>query len=405
MSEVRSSKLETGLSSSDDPVEVEEDTAASGLWQIKAFHDLGEACVLDVDTLSRFPVHPFIMEHLGHFNISLGQLMPNLWRIVVHCMEIWLAVTEGDMIKVDELIYLYRLKESKEHGDEWKTPFDEVWGDLSRLLRRLRAPSLGASSFLLVLRLSSIFIYSVIANLTVYFHAIERRPKLRYRKRIEAAIMYAKAIDDLVDPRTLALYCLGPELSTYKKSRVADKGKEKADSRSSSVWDDTALALARAQEVFSIEKMSIFYGIPTNEVMGQHVRKLVQVLGESLHLTSEFLIHEAKVSLATSRVEALEAENYKMKKDLISAMDEANIIKEKAKVMGDDLKVESWYYKGFELLRRYLVKHPSRADLESLDLEEVDWEMSVDEASQSAAPVGDTSRDANLPSLDNTAAA
>ena len=42
--------------------------------------------------------------------------MPNLWRIVVSCMGIWLASTDKDMIRVDELVYLYRLKESKEHG-------------------------------------------------------------------------------------------------------------------------------------------------------------------------------------------------------------------------------------------------------------------------------------------------
>jgi len=41
----------------------------------------------------------------------------------------------------------------------------------------------------------------------------------------------------------------------------------------------------------------------------------------------------------------------------------------------------SWYYKGFELLRRYFVKHPTRVDLENLDLEEVDKEMAADEAS------------------------
>ena len=62
----------------------------------------------------RFPVHPFIMELLGHFDIVPGQLMPNSWRIVVSCMEIWLAATKGDMIKVDELVYLYHLKKSKE---------------------------------------------------------------------------------------------------------------------------------------------------------------------------------------------------------------------------------------------------------------------------------------------------
>ena len=41
-----------------------------------------------------------------------------------------------------------------------------------------------------------------------------------------------------------------------------------------------------------------------------------------------------------SRVKALELENSKLKKDLISAMDEANTINEKVKVLGDDLKAE-----------------------------------------------------------------
>ena len=40
----------------------------------------------------------------------------------------------------------------------------------------------------------------------------------------------------------------------------------------------------------------------------------------------------------------------------------------------------SSYFKGFELLRRYFIKHPSGVDLEKLDLEEVDKEMAADEA-------------------------
>ena len=35
----------------------------------------------------RFPVHPFIMELLNHFNIAPGKLIPNSWRIVISCME------------------------------------------------------------------------------------------------------------------------------------------------------------------------------------------------------------------------------------------------------------------------------------------------------------------------------
>ena len=64
------------------------------------------------------------------------------------------------------------------------------------------------------------------------------------------------------------------------------------------------------------------------------------MLGESLHITSEYLTQEAKVTSAMSKVEASEAENSKLKKDLIVAMDEANTIKEKAKTLGDDLRAE-----------------------------------------------------------------
>ena len=46
----------------------------------------------------------------------------------------------------------------------------------------------------------------------------------------------------------------------------------------------------------------------------------------------------------------------------------------------------SWYSKGFELLRRYLVKHPTGVDLQNLDLEVVDQEMATDEAAQSSTP-------------------
>ena len=41
-----------------------------------------------------------------------------------------------------------------------------------------------------------------------------------------------------------------------------------------------------------------------------------------------------------SRVKALEVENSKLKKDLIVAIEEVNAMKEKLKVMGDDLKAE-----------------------------------------------------------------
>jgi len=54
----------------------------------------------------------------------------------------------------------------------------------------------------------------------------------------------------------------------------------------------------------------------------------------------EYLSHEAKVVPVGSKVEVLEAENAKLRRELIFAMDEANIAKEKAKALADDLRVE-----------------------------------------------------------------
>ena len=70
------------------------------------------------------------------------------------------------------------------------------------------------------------------------------------------------------------------------------------------------------------------------------VRSSFQVLWESIHITLEYVSQEANVTSAMSWVEALEAENSKLKKDLISAMDEANTVKEKVKVLRDDLRAE-----------------------------------------------------------------
>ena len=136
------------------------------------------------------------------------------------------------------------------------------------------------------------------------------------------------------------------------------------------------------------------------------------MLGESLHITTKYLTQEAKVASLTSKMEDMEAETSKLKQSLIDSMGEVNTLKEKVKALSDDLRAEhqltlekdeqllgvkeslktiaarsieafettdeynsvffSWYFKGFELLRRYLVKHPSSVDMGKLDLEEVD---------------------------------
>ena len=52
MSEVRSSDLETRLSSSGDPAEG--DTAISGPREVRAFYALREVCGMDTETVNRF---------------------------------------------------------------------------------------------------------------------------------------------------------------------------------------------------------------------------------------------------------------------------------------------------------------------------------------------------------------
>ena len=41
-----------------------------------------------------------------------------------------------------------------------------------------------------------------------------------------------------------------------------------------------------------------------------------------------------------------------------------------------------WYFKGFELLRRYLIKHGPEMDLEDLDFKAIDKVIEADEAMQ-----------------------
>ena len=123
-------------------------------------------------------------------------------------------------------------------------------------------------------------------------------------------------------------------------------------------------------------------------------------------------------------------------------MNDANLAKEKLKTLAEELRVEqeltkekdeqlavarerakrlaakaiegfqqteeyntvlfNWYFKGFELLGRYFIKHPFGVDLEKLDLEEVDKEMAANEAAQSSA--AETDAHENAPETDSAAA-
>ena len=52
-----------------------------------------------------------------------------------------------------------------------------------------------------------------------------------------------------------------------------------------------------------------------------------------MHITFQYLASEEKTVMATSKVEALEAEALGLRKDLIMAMDDSNLSKEKIKTL------------------------------------------------------------------------
>ena len=52
-----------------------------------------------------------------------------------------------------------------------------------------------------------------------------------------------------------------------------------------------------------------------------------------------------------------------------------------------------WYFKGFELQRRYLIKHGLETDLEDLDFEAIDKEIEADEEVQAAQAAASASED------------
>ena len=70
------------------------------------------------------------------------------------------------------------------------------------------------------------------------------------------------------------------------------------------------------------------------------LESLVQVIGESLRLTTNYLENEEKLVVVNYKLESIKAESSKLRKDLIEAMDEINRAKEKIKELNEALKVE-----------------------------------------------------------------
>ena len=79
--------------------------------------------------------------------------------------------------------------------------------------------------------------------------------------------------------RTVSLTTSVKEIPTpsSKRSCLTVMEKEKADSSSSTVWDDEGLAMEKAYGVVTVKDLKAFSGVPFNVVANQHVHKLVQV--------------------------------------------------------------------------------------------------------------------------------
>ena len=138
--DVRLSELETGLSSNAKSLGEEADTTVSKLSLSSSslsLHALSESCFLKEKHLKgfrkrfqfpkgtvlrlprpsekactfahgkvcfcraafrcdlHFPLHPFIMKLLFHFQIAPSQLVPNTWRTIVSCMSIGCLPVKG----------------------------------------------------------------------------------------------------------------------------------------------------------------------------------------------------------------------------------------------------------------------------------------------------------------------
>ena len=235
------------------------------------------------------------------------------------------------------------------------------------------------------------------------------------------------------------------EMTTFSPPTTHSKGKAKVGK---SVWDDLATALGRAHNVITDDELKGFSSIPSHELVSLYILKLVQVfysmflhyiikflhllnitnlsfsfqvLGESLQ--TDYLNSEEKVVVANSKVDSIEAESSKLRKDLIEAMDQSTKAKEKMKELKEALKVDKkfiiqkdeevqaallrmdeehekvitkflesdrfsnmqfkQYFNGFELLCRWMMKHHSHVvDFSNLDFEAIDTEILVDKANE-----------------------
>ena len=77
-----------------------------------------EVCLYGANFVSGlcFPIHPFLRELFNHLLLAPAQLVLNSWRIVICCMVVWMSTNDEDTIRIDEILHLYHLRRSKDLG-------------------------------------------------------------------------------------------------------------------------------------------------------------------------------------------------------------------------------------------------------------------------------------------------
>ena len=65
-----------------------------------------------------------------------------------------------------------------------------------------------------------------------------------------------------------------------------------------------------------------------------------KVLGETMHITTQYLANEEKAVMANSKVEVLETEALGLRNDLGATMDALNASKEQTKVLAEQFESE-----------------------------------------------------------------
>ncbi|XP_065615732.1 uncharacterized protein LOC136061637 [Quercus suber] len=343
--DVRSSELETGLSSNAESLNQVVDMKVSKLPLSSSshpLHALSVSCCLKESHLKgsrkrfQFPKNtsarlPRLGENacnFAHEKIALGQLIPNAWRTVISYLD--------RPILEDQ--YLHRVRAALSYAREIED-FDDLV-DPRHLYDCFLGPE--PSKYVLEkIRREEKTKMATRYNKDKYTHI--KNLKNEPLANLTSDSKKRKLGDDKVEASipNLSAHVTSPsptpslEVTTATPSVTHARGKSKIGI---SVWDDPTTALGRAHNVITSDKLKGLSSIPLHELVSRHIHKLVQVLGESLRITTDYLNVEEKVVMATSKAESVEAECSQLKKDLIVVMNERNEANQKVKELTESLR-------------------------------------------------------------------